>query len=53
MPVAGGALLAFSLIVGSVIGILRGQPSLGFMGGLGVGVVLLVAVALIDRARSR
>lgn len=53
VPLAGGALLALSLIVGSVIGVLRGQPSLGFMGGLGVGVVLLIAVALIDRARSR
>ena len=53
VPLAGGALLAFSLIVGSVIGVLRGQPSLGFIGGLGVGLVLLVAVALIDRARSR
>lgn len=52
-PVAGGALLAFSLIVGSVIGLMRGQPSLGFIGGLGVGIVLLVAVALIDRGRTR
>lgn len=52
-PVAGGALLAFSLIVGSVIGVLRGQPSVGFIGGLGVGLALLVAVALIDRARTR
>lgn len=53
VPLAGGALLAFSLIAGSVIGVLRGQPSLGFVGGLGVGLVLLVAIALIDRARSR
>lgn len=52
-PLAGGALLAFSLIAGSVIGVLRGQPSLGFMAGLGIGLVLLVAVALIDRARTR
>jgi uncharacterized membrane protein (UPF0136 family) len=53
MPVAGGALLALSLIVGSVIGVLRGQPSIGFIGGLGVGLALLVVVALIDRARTR
>lgn len=53
VPLAGGALLALSLIVGSVIGVLRGQPSLGFIGGLGIGLVLLVAIALIDRARSR
>lgn len=50
-PIAGGALLAFSLIAGSVIGVLKGQPSLGFIGGLGVGLALLLIVALIDRAR--
>lgn len=53
IPVAGGALLALSLIVGSVLGALRGQPSVGFMGGLGVGLALLITVALIDRVRSR
>ncbi|ODP37135.1 hypothetical protein [Sphingomonas turrisvirgatae] len=53
VPLAGGALLALSLIVGSVIGVLRGQPSLGFIGGLGAGIVLLIVIALIDRARSR
>lgn len=50
-PIAGGALLAFSLIAGTVIGVLKGQPSLGFIGGLGVGLALLLTVALIDRAR--
>ncbi|MCP3730792.1 hypothetical protein M9978_10155 [Sphingomonas sp. MG17] len=53
VPLAGGALLALSLIVGSVAGVLRGQPSVGFIGGLGVGLALLVAIALIDRARTR
>jgi hypothetical protein len=33
--------------------VLRGQPSIGFIGGLGVGLALLVVVALIDRARTR
>ena len=50
-PVAGGALLALSLIIGTVTGMLKGQPSLGFIGGLGVGAALLLIVALIDRAR--
>jgi uncharacterized membrane protein (UPF0136 family) len=53
VPLAGGALLALSLIVGSVVGVLRGQPSVGFIGGLGVGLALLVAIALIDRARTK
>lgn len=52
-PIAGGALLALSMIAGSVIGVLRGQPSIGFLAGLGVGIVLLVVIALIDRARTR
>lgn len=52
-PIAGGALLALSMIAGSVIGVLRGQPSVGFMAGLGIGILLFVAIALIDRARSR
>lgn len=52
-PIAGGALLAVSLIVGAVIGVRNDQPSLGFIGGLGVGLALLLIVALIDRARRR
>lgn len=52
-PIAGGALLALSLIVGTVIGVLKGQPSVGFISGMGVGLALLIAVALVDRARGR
>ncbi|MEG3179377.1 hypothetical protein [Sphingomonas sp. LT1P40] len=51
-PVAGGALLALSLIVGTMIGVVKGQPSIGFLAGLGVGIALVVIVALIDRARG-
>ncbi|MBX3592977.1 hypothetical protein [Sphingomonas sp.] len=52
-PIAGGALLALALLAGTVIGVSRGQPSLGFVGGLAVGLVLLLLVALIDRLRAR
>ncbi|HVJ00639.1 MAG TPA: hypothetical protein VM662_00570 [Sphingomonas sp.] len=51
-PLAGGSLLALSLIVGTVFGATRGQASMGFMGGLGVGLALLALVWLIDRMRS-
>lgn len=51
-PIAGGALLALSLIVGTVIGVRLGQPSIGFLAGLGVGIALLLIVALIDRMRG-
>ncbi|MCR5871654.1 MULTISPECIES: hypothetical protein [unclassified Sphingomonas] len=51
-PIAGGALLALSLVVGTVIGVRMSQPSIGFLAGLGVGIVLLLIVALIDRMRG-
>ncbi len=50
-PIAGGALLALSLVVGSVIGVRNDQPSLGFIAGLGVGLALMLIIALIDRSR--
>lgn len=52
-PMAGGFLLALSLIVGSVIGAGQGQASIGFVAGLGVGLILLLAVWLLDGMRTR
>ena len=52
-PMAGGFLLAISLLAGAIIGAGRGQASIGFVAGLAVGLVLLVAVWLIDRVRTR
>ena len=49
---SGGFLLAVCLIVGACVGAWKGQPSLGFVGGLGVGLVLVLAVWLVDRSRS-
>jgi hypothetical protein len=51
-PLAGGFLLAMSLLVGVVVGATRGQPSLGFVAGLGVGLALLLVTWLIDRRRG-
>lgn len=50
---AGGFLLAVSIIVGVIVGSMLGQPSIGFLAGTGVGVVLLALVWLIDRNKSR
>ena len=50
-PMAGGFLLAFALIVGVVVGMAKGEASLGFLWGLGVGVAGLLLVWLIDRRR--
>lgn len=52
-PLAGGFLLALSLILGTVFGALRGEASIGFVAGLGAGLLLLLAVWAIDRVRTR
>lgn len=52
-PLAGGFLLALSLVIGTVVGAGQGQASIGFVAGLGVGLALLLGVWAIDRARTR
>lgn len=49
-PRSGGVLLAASILIGVVAGDFMRQPSIGFLAGLGVGLILLIAVWLIDRA---
>ena len=48
-PRAGGALLAFAILAGVAAGVLEGQPSIGFLAGLGIGLVLLALVWLWER----
>ena len=50
-PMAGGFLLSMSILVGVIAGAARGQASLGFVIGTGVGLALLLAVWLIDRRK--
>jgi hypothetical protein len=50
-PIAGGFLLAACLLVGAVAGTLAGQPSLGVVIGLGVGLLLAAGVWLYERQR--
>ena len=52
-PRAGGALLAGSIVVGVIVGIAMRQSSIGFLAGLGVGLVLLAIVWLMDQRRGR
>jgi len=51
-PRAGGALLAAAILIGVVAGIFLRQPSIGFLAGLGAGLLLLGVVWLSDRRRG-
>ena len=51
-PMAGGFLLAMSIIAGTILGGLRGEPSAGFIAGGILGLVLLLVAWLVDRARG-
>ena len=49
---ASGALVAFTIIAGAVIGNHFGQPSIGVLAGIGLGVVIAVGLWLVDRKRG-
>jgi hypothetical protein len=46
---SGGCLLAFTLVAGVVVGMAFGQPSIGFLAGSALGLILVIAVFLLDR----
>lgn len=48
---AGGCLLTLAILAGTLLGIVYHQQSIGFLAGLGVGLLLLILVWLIDRRR--
>lgn len=50
-PQAGGFIIAVAILAGTIIGGLMGQPSIGLLAGLGLGVIAALAVWLKDRAR--
>jgi len=50
-PRAGGALLALCVLIGALIGTLRGEPTIGILIGAGAGVLAAVLVWLADRPR--
>ena len=51
-PQAGGCLLIAAIFLGTGIGVAVGEPSLGFVLGLAAGVLLALAIWLIDRRRA-
>lgn len=50
-PRAGGVLLALAILAGVLIGLFAGQPSIGFLVGAGIGLLLLILIWLNDRRR--
>ncbi|MGN6268372.1 MAG: hypothetical protein ACTHM0_00585 [Sphingomonas sp.] len=48
-PAAGGCLIAIAVMAGVVVGLFVHQPTIGFLGGLAVGIAAAVAVWLVDR----
>ncbi len=48
---AGGSLLAASIIAGVIVGTILGQPSIGFLAGTALGVLIAVLLWLRDRQR--
>ncbi len=49
---AGGAIIAFTVIAGAIVGMRLGQPSLGTVIGTAVGVAIALALYLYDRRRA-
>lgn len=46
---SGGAILAAAIIAGAVGGVVAGQPSIGFLVGTGMGLLLLLLIWQRDR----
>jgi fucose permease len=49
---AGGAIIAFSIVGGAIIGNHYGQPSLGTVIGTALGVGITIALYIYDRTRN-
>ena len=52
-PLAGGFLLCIAVLAGALTGVFLGQPSIGFLVGIGVGLTVAVAIWLLDRRKRR
>jgi hypothetical protein len=50
-PMAGGFLLCVALLAGSLTGVFLGQPSIGFLVGAGIGLIIAIAIWLLDSRR--
>jgi hypothetical protein len=48
---AAGFILATSILAGAVAGVIAGEPSIGFLAGLGAGVAIALLFWLNERRR--
>jgi hypothetical protein len=48
---AGGVILAFSILAGTVGGLIVGEPSIGLLAGVGAGLLLALLFWLNERRR--
>lgn len=51
--VGGGAPIALAVLLGTIIGALLGQPTIGFLAGLAIGIAAAVAIWRLDRRADR
>lgn len=49
---AGGFFIFVGLILGSILGVIYDQPSMGMVGGMATGAIIALAIWLIDRRRG-
>ncbi len=49
---AGGAPIAITTMIGAIWGISRGEPTIGVLAGLGVGIAIAVAIWLVSARRG-
>lgn len=47
---AAGAIIAFTVIAGAIVGTMQGQPTIGLFAGLGIGVLIALLLWLRDRS---
>ena len=50
-PAAGGFLIAAGAMVGPVVGLFLGQPTIGFLAGVGLGTAAALLIWWRDRSR--
>lgn len=48
-PRAAGAIIAFTVITGAIVGTAEGQPTIGVLAGFGLGVLAALLLWLRDR----